>query len=159
MTSTFIGIDLAWGVDRNHTGIAVLRGDQRGARLASVAEGVVSLASIVEFVEEHSTASTVVAVDAPLVVTNAAGFRECEREIGRRFGRFHASCHSNNLSRTPQPAGVRRWESIEVTGFRGGFLKTRCTVRSEDFWSSGRMDEATEGANRDLANFIAYYGP
>jgi hypothetical protein len=56
-------------------------------------------------------------------------------------------------------AGVRSWESIAVTGFRGGFLKTRCTVRSEDFWNSGRMDEAADGANRDLANFIACYGP
>jgi predicted RNase H-like nuclease len=121
VTTTFIGIDLAWGVDRNHTGMAVLRGDQRGARLASVGEGVVSLASIVEFVREHSTASTVVAVDAPLVVTNATGFRECEREIGRRFGRFHASCLSNNLTRTPQPAGVRLVEALAPLGFQHDF--------------------------------------
>jgi predicted RNase H-like nuclease len=121
MTSTFIGIDLAWAVDRNHSGIAVLCGDQCGARLASVGEGVVSLASIVEFVREHSTASAVVAVDAPLAVTNVTGSRECELEIGRRFGRFHASCHSNNLTRTPQPAGVRLVEALAPLGFGDDF--------------------------------------
>jgi predicted RNase H-like nuclease len=121
MTTTFVGIDLAWNPDRNHTGIAVLRGDVRGTRFVASSTGVASLAGIVEFVQKHAASSTVVAVDAPLVVTNASGFRECEREIGRRFGRFHASCHSNNLTRTPEPAGMRLVAALTKFGFQHDF--------------------------------------
>lgn len=129
MKTTFVGIDLAWNVDRNHTGIVVLRGDARGARFVASATGVSSLAGIVEFVQGHASSSTVVAVDAPLVVTNATGFRECEREIGKRFGRFHASCHSNNLTRTPNPAGMRLVESLARHGFRHDFDLGRARQR------------------------------
>lgn len=121
MSTTFIGIDLAWAPDGKNTGIVVLQGDRRGARLVSTAEGINSLASITEFVRAHSTASTVVAVDAPLVVTNRTGSRSCEREIGRRYGRFHASCHSTNLARSPQQAGVRLIRSLEPYGFTHDF--------------------------------------
>lgn len=121
MTSTFIGIDPAWAVDRNHSGIVVLRGDERGARFVTAATAISTLTGIVEFVREHSRKSTVVAIDAPLIVTNATGSRECELEVGRRFGRFHASCHSNNLGRTPQPAGVRLVEALGPLGFQHDF--------------------------------------
>lgn len=121
MTTTFIGIDLAWAVDRNHTGIVVLRGNEGGAKYQASATGITSLAGIVDFVPEQAGASTVVAVDAPLVVTNVSGFRDCEREIGRRFGSVHASCHSNNLTRTPHPAGVRLVEALAPLDFRHDF--------------------------------------
>lgn len=121
MKTTFIGIDLAWAVHRNHTGIVVLRGDAQGARFVASATDVTSLAGIVEFVREHASSSTVVAVDAPLVVTNATGFRECEREIGQEFGRFDASCQSNNLTRTPSPAGMQLVAELAPLGFRHDF--------------------------------------
>ena len=41
----------------------------------------------------------VVAIDAPLVVPNAAGQRDCERQIGKAFGRYNASAHVSNRSR------------------------------------------------------------
>jgi predicted RNase H-like nuclease len=121
LITTFIGIDLAWAADRNHTGIVVLRGDERGAKYVTAADEATSLAGIVEFVQEHASSTTVVAVDAPLVVTNVTGFRECEREIGRRFGSSHASCHSNNLTRTPNPAGMQLVEALAPRGFRHDF--------------------------------------
>jgi len=121
MKTTFIGIDLAWSVDRNHTGIVVLRGDGQGARFVASATGVTSLAGIVKFVREHASLATVVAVDAPLVVTNATGFRECERKLGKEFGRFDAACHSNNLTRTPKPAGMQLVAALVPLGFRHDF--------------------------------------
>jgi predicted RNase H-like nuclease len=130
MTTTFVGIDLAWSVDRNHTGIVVLRGDARGARFVASAAGVTSLAGIVEFVHEHASSWTVVAVDAPLVMTNATGFRECERRIGEEFGRFDASCHSNNLTRTPNPAGMRLVAALAPLGFRHDFNIAKARQRN-----------------------------
>ena len=129
MKTTFIGIDLAWSVDRNHTGIVVLRGDARGEQFAASATGVTSLAAIVEFVQEHASSSTVVAVDAPLIVTNMSGFRECERKIGEEFGSYDASCHSNNLTRTPKPAGMQLVAALERVGFRHDFDITRARQR------------------------------
>ena len=74
----FIGIDLAWAVDRNHAGAVVLRGDERGARFVTAAKSVKALTGVVEFVQKHDSESTVVAVDAPLIVNNTTGSRECE---------------------------------------------------------------------------------
>ena len=121
MQTTFIGIDLAWSVDRNHSGIVVLRGDERGARFVTSSNDLKALTGVVEFVQALSSESTVVAVDAPLIVNNTTGSRECEREIGRKFGRFQASCHSNNLTRNPHPAGVRLVEALAAVDIRHDF--------------------------------------
>ncbi|HEY7225586.1 MAG TPA: DUF429 domain-containing protein [Micromonosporaceae bacterium] len=37
-----------------------------------------------------------VAFDAPLVVNNASGARECERLVDQYFRRYHAGCHPSN---------------------------------------------------------------
>jgi predicted RNase H-like nuclease len=130
VTATFIGIDLAWAVDRNHTGIVVLRGDERGARFVTAANGIKALTGVVEFVQKHGSESTVVAVDAPLIVNNTTGSRECELAIGRKFGRFQASCHSNNLTRTPKPAGMRLVAALAPLGFRHDFDIARARQRN-----------------------------
>lgn len=107
-----IGIDLAWG-ERARTGLAVL--DDRGGLLASGT--VVADADIDAFIAEHTDGEPVVAaIDAPIIVRNAFGQRPCEREVGRRFARYHASPHTSNLSRpyfSPETRAmrlVRRWE-------------------------------------------------
>ena len=87
MTTTFIGVDLAWKVDCNHTGCAVLKGTGKDARLAAISSGIRSFQALVEFIETHATVNTVVAIDGPLVVTNHSGQRPCETEMARRFGR------------------------------------------------------------------------
>ncbi|HET6795191.1 MAG TPA: DUF429 domain-containing protein, partial [Acidimicrobiales bacterium] len=40
---------------------------------------------------------TLMMVDASLVVDNATGARECEREVGRRYGRWKVSANPTNL--------------------------------------------------------------
>lgn len=118
MTTTFIGIDLAWKVDSNHTGCAVLEGNGREARFLALSADVGSMRGVVDFIEKHATANTVVAVDAPLIVINETGQRLCETRVGQRFGRFGASCHSTNLSRNPRPAGARLVAALSGLGFR-----------------------------------------
>ena len=117
MTTTFIGIDLAWQSDKNHSGIVVARGDDSGATAERASAGVSSLDALLAFVEEHTTANTVIAIDAPLVIRNETGQRPCETEVSRRFGAYHAGAHSTNLEKYPDAPPCRLVEMLERAGF------------------------------------------
>ena len=95
MSARYIGLDLAWS-PRHDSGLAVLE-PRRAGRLAVVAlELHRPLADIVERIATFAGEPTILMVDAPLVVRNAAGKRECEREVDRRFARFAAGTHAGN---------------------------------------------------------------
>ena len=118
MMATFLGIDLAWRSDRNPSGAAVLRGDHHGAELVSVAEPLTSLEEVKRWVAAHIEGTSLVAIDAPLVITNSTGQRPCEREVGRRYGARHASCHTSNLSLYPDASSVQLASWLHGQGFR-----------------------------------------
>ncbi|PYF98908.1 Predicted nuclease (RNAse H fold) [Georgenia satyanarayanai] len=88
-----IGIDLAWNT-RRRTGLAAV--DDAGALVAS--GSAVSDAEIDDWLGALPAPVLTVAIDAPLVVPNATGMRECERLVGRAYGRYDASCHASNRS-------------------------------------------------------------
>jgi diguanylate cyclase (GGDEF)-like protein len=90
----FVGIDLAWG-GRRPSGLAVLDPDG-----TVVAEGwATSDEELVGLLERHDPGGAVVALDAPLVVTNPAGTRRgCVGELQRRYGRLGAGPYPTNLS-------------------------------------------------------------
>ena len=97
------GIDLAWG-NRARTGVALT--DECGALLKSAS--VTTDEQIADFLAGSSLA--VIAIDAPIIVTNASGMRECERELSKHFRRFHAGTHPTNLNRPsmqPEPRAKR----------------------------------------------------
>lgn len=97
------GIDLAWG-QRARTGIALTDDDGRLLRSGSVTTD----AEILEFLSGSRPA--VIAIDAPIIVTNPAGMRECERELSRDFRAFHAGTHPTNSgqpSMQPEPRARR----------------------------------------------------
>jgi predicted RNase H-like nuclease len=89
----FVGIDLAWG-GRRPSGVAVL--DPGGA---VVDEGWATTdEEIGGFLAGHDRGGAVVALDAPLVVTNPAGTRRAaEAELQRRYGRAGAGPYPTNL--------------------------------------------------------------
>ncbi len=96
--TTFIGIDLAWQSEKNHTGIAVLSEGDQGLELIDYSMGSLkTLQGVVDYVYSHATDNTVIAIDAPLIICNLDGQRPCETQIGHRFGKFHASAHTTNL--------------------------------------------------------------
>ena len=88
---TYLGIDLAWGA-RARTGLAALGPDGRLVASASVRTDE----EILAFVATHSPDETVAAVDAPLVVPNAAGSRACEKAVTRAFGAYSAGAYPAN---------------------------------------------------------------
>jgi len=92
--TTYLGIDLAWG-ERARTGLAAL--DATGRLVAS--GSVVTDDQLVAFVAEHAPGVVVAAIDAPLVVPNTAGQRDCEAELNREFGRYNAGAYPTSRSR------------------------------------------------------------
>lgn len=96
----FFGIDLAWE-EKNPSGLVVL--DKKGAfRQPAYLR---SDADIVNFVARAADpGGNVIVIDAPLICRNKEGQRPCEKEIGKRYGKYWASCHSSNLG---LPAGRR----------------------------------------------------
>jgi predicted RNase H-like nuclease len=103
----FFGIDLAWG-SRNPSGGAVMR----GSRLLAATGSLGSDEEIVAFVGEHlaEAAPCIVAVDAPLRVTNPSGRRVCDAELSREYHAFEAGALPANRSLAlfqPEPRGER----------------------------------------------------
>jgi predicted RNase H-like nuclease len=87
----YVGVDLAWG-QRSPTGVAALDDDGvlRHVSVAGVDDDV--LARLAPFTD----GPCVVAIDAPLVVTNPSGNRPCEAALNRDFRRFDAGAHPAN---------------------------------------------------------------
>jgi predicted RNase H-like nuclease len=66
--TSFIGVDLAWKVNGNHSGIVVLTGDAKAIRVQAVSEGITSEKAVLAFIQEHAGPDAVLAVDCSLVV-------------------------------------------------------------------------------------------
>jgi predicted RNase H-like nuclease/Holliday junction resolvase RusA-like endonuclease len=94
MVAVHVGIDLAWNT-KARTGLAVV--DDAGGLVDSATLRTDD--EIVAWLNGVDWSPVTVAVDAPLIVTNATGQRDCERLISQCFGRYQAYCHSSNLSR------------------------------------------------------------
>ena len=114
----FFGVDLAWGEGTtqkpaNETGLVCL--DEHGTVLhAGWARGITDVAA---WLITHAEPGDVIAIDAPLVVFNATGIRECEREVGQRYGRWKVAANPSNL-RLPWLGGVTLRVALEAAGFR-----------------------------------------
>jgi predicted RNase H-like nuclease len=113
MAAAFVGVDLAWGY-RARSGLAAV--DETG-RLLDVTS-VRTDEEILSWVDV--LAAEVVAIDAPLVVTNPVGMRECERAIARAYGRYGASCHTSNSTRMPAPRAAALAQGRWVVDARPG---------------------------------------
>ena len=107
----FIGIDLAWG-QRNPTGVAVL--DDAGTLLHVSRQH--SDEEILDAVRAYAEGPCVVALDAPLVVTNPTGNRPCEAALNADFARFDAGAHPSNTGKTEFRDGTRAGRLAEALG-------------------------------------------
>jgi len=105
VTATYLGIDLAWA-ERARTGLAAL--DAAGRLVASTS--VVTDEAIAVFVATHVSGPVIAAIDAPLVVPNEEGQRECERLLNAEFRAYDAGAHPANRGKpwlVPEPRGAR----------------------------------------------------
>jgi predicted RNase H-like nuclease len=115
---SFIGIDLAWKSEKNNSGGAVIEGDQRGMALQEAPRCLPTLADVKAFIAQYAQKNTVIAIDAPLIIKNKEGQRSCETEIGRKFGKAHASAHTSNRNLYPCAGGVQLAHYLENQGYQ-----------------------------------------
>lgn len=87
----FVGVDLAWG-ERSPTGVAALDADGALRHVGVARDDADLLAQL----EPYVVGDCVVAIDAPLVVTNPTGNRPCEAALNKDFRRFQAGAHPAN---------------------------------------------------------------
>ena len=107
----FIGMDLAWG-ERRPTGVAVL--DETG-HLVHVSAQMTD-DDICSAIHDYVQGECLVAIDAPLVVTNAAGNRPCEAALNRDFARFDAGAHPSNTGKPEFTDGSRGGRIAAILG-------------------------------------------
>ena len=101
----FVGLDLAWGV-RKPTGVAAI---DSGGRLVHAGTATDD-ASIRAALQPYLAGDCVLAVDAPLIVTNPTGQRPAERELNADFAKFQAGAHPANTGKpefADTPRGAR----------------------------------------------------
>jgi predicted RNase H-like nuclease len=113
----FLGLDLAWrdsrpGLPANETGIAVLGPDGQVVD-AGWTRGLDETA---ERIAAAGGQSALLFIDAPLVVSNPAGQRACETQVGQRYGRWKVSANTTNL-RSPRQAGVALRHRLHERGW------------------------------------------
>jgi predicted RNase H-like nuclease/ppGpp synthetase/RelA/SpoT-type nucleotidyltranferase len=100
-----VGLDLAWG-DRQPTGVAVLDDEGRLLHLAAARTDDDIVAQVAAYVD----GPCLVAIDAPLIVTNPTGNRPAEAELNRDFRTYQAGAHPSNTGKPEfavQPRGAR----------------------------------------------------
>ena len=102
-----LGVDLAWSEGDgfsapNESGVVAADSDGTIAA-AGWTRGI---EATIDWIETHSTANTLVMIDAPLVVTNDVGQRLCDKQVGQRYGRWKVSANSINLG-SPMLSGQR----------------------------------------------------
>jgi predicted RNase H-like nuclease len=114
----FLGIDLAWREDApgrpaNESGVASI--DATGRVLdAGWTRGLDETVAWARAAAGEGPA--LLFVDASLVVTNEGGQRECETQVGRRYGRWKVSANTTNVH-SPRLAGVRLRSTLEAYGW------------------------------------------
>ena len=89
----FVGLDLAWG-EKKQTGVAVVDSDGRLLHVGIAQDDASIIDAIGPFTAEHC----LVAIDAPLIVNNADGYRPAETEYNRDFQKFDAGAYPANTA-------------------------------------------------------------
>jgi len=111
----FLGIDFGWM--GKPTGLAALSWDGSALRLAAM-ERRTGLVDVLRFVDRHAKERpAMIAVDAPTVIPNPTGMRDCDRLMHHHFGKFHAGAYPANLGRPHAANTVELGRELEERGF------------------------------------------
>jgi predicted RNase H-like nuclease len=114
----FLGVDLGWY--GKPSGLASIATRREGLYLRQLTR-LEDLNDILGWIQEEAgDGGAVIAVDAPLVITNRTGIRNAEREMNHEFRRFHAGCHAANLGRPFAQNVLSFSQELAKLGFRHG---------------------------------------
>jgi predicted RNase H-like nuclease len=94
----FVGIDSGWV--SQPSGVAILEADPGENLQLRVLDRLPDNAAVLDWLDRHiGSDPAILGIDAPLLIPNASGIRDCEREVNAQFRRMHAGCHAANQSR------------------------------------------------------------
>ncbi|MDP5130545.1 MAG: DUF429 domain-containing protein [Paraglaciecola sp.] len=105
------GIDLAWH-GLKPSGFALGRLHNGTLFVDKLVSEVLSNDELCRTIRDYNAVG--VAVDAPLIIKNESGTRDCERQIGMLYGSKGASCHTANLTLFPNATSVRLSEQLQT---------------------------------------------
>lgn len=124
----YFGVDLAWGLGLAHpvtgrtkkvneTGLCLL--DATGRILDAGWERGPD--AVFTWIDRHLSDGSnngdgdIIAIGAPLIVPNPTGMRECEREVGRGYGRWKVGANASNQALASR-AGAVLLDLLETRG-------------------------------------------
>ena len=111
------GIDLAWRSNKNPTALAIGSLKDRELGLTAIAKDLYGIDPIVTYLNNLPELSGI-AVDGPLLITNATGQRQCETLIGQEYSSRQASCHTSNTTLFPKADSVELSRILASKGFQ-----------------------------------------
>ena len=117
----FIGVDLGW--TSQPTGLCCLRShvaaDCLKLQLVEL-NRIDQLESVLDWIDHQLPPTQMggIAVDAPTLIRNETGMRECDRLAHRHFGRYHAGCYPANLGLPFAQRTIGFGSALEERGFR-----------------------------------------
>lgn len=110
------GIDFAWHCENNPSSIAIGNLSSNTLSVEKIEPSVIGLNKIVEIIA-NQTALSGLAIDAPLIINNESGQRECEKALSRDYGSRKASCHTSNKKLYPDALSVSLSRSLKSFGY------------------------------------------
>jgi predicted RNase H-like nuclease len=110
------GIDLAWIGEKNPTAVCIGELAGRTLTVGAIEPAIFGLKNIGDYLSSVG-ALTGVAIDAPLVIPNTTGIRECERQIGQQYSARKIACHSANQTLFPDAFSVALANQLRSAGF------------------------------------------
>lgn len=109
------GFDMAWRPEKNNSAMAI--GELVGTEL-NVLFCQVATQSVEAWVADIISSKVEgIAIDAPLIIHNQEGQRDCEAQLNTVFRSAKAGCHPSNLNLYPNAASVRLAEMLRLQGF------------------------------------------
>ncbi|MGL6259108.1 DUF429 domain-containing protein [Vibrio sp. WXL103] len=112
-----IGIDLAWQTETNPSALAIGRLVEGKLTLESIDSALFGVGSIVNRIRTCEEVRGV-AIDAPLIINNATGQRDGERQLGHDYASRKAACHPTNQTLYPDAPSVALAQQLERLGYQ-----------------------------------------
>lgn len=112
-----IGIDLAWQTETNPSALAIGHLVDGKLTLESIDSALYGAESIVNRIRTCDRVKGI-AIDAPLIINNATGQRDGERQLGRDYASRKAACHPTNQTLYPDASSVALAQQLETQGYQ-----------------------------------------
>ncbi len=111
------GVDLAWISAKNPSAISYGKLENRVLTVSEMDVGVIGIDNVISSLQSILRLRGI-AIDAPLIIRNEVGQRNCETAVSRIYGSKHAGCHTSNLKLYPNSASVKLSETLDSSGFK-----------------------------------------